>query len=88
MVFLGETYGKRDYEAILQLLPDFMYPTGGASGVEETKAAYKIALEAASHNFWQMAMLQPSYNFEIPVPVCARILRGSTAGRKGIFFLN
>ena len=64
MAFLGKTYGKRDYEAILQLLPEFMYPTGGASGVEETKAAYKIALEAASHNFWQMAMLQPSYNFE------------------------
>ena len=26
-----------------------------------------------------------NYNY-IPVPVCARILRGSTAGRKGIFF--
>ena len=26
------------------------------------------------------------YVFDIPVPVCARILRGSTAGRKGIFF--
>ena len=64
MAYLGETYGKQDYEAILTLLPDFMYPTGGPSGLEETKATYKEALEAASPNFWEMAMLQPSYNFE------------------------
>ena len=64
MAYLGETYGKRDYDSILTLLPDFMYPTGGASGVEDTKRKYKEALEGASANFWEMAMLQPSYNFE------------------------
>ena len=41
-----------------------MYPTGGASGVEDTKRKYKEALEGASANFWEMAMLEPSYNFE------------------------
>eukprot|EP00438_Fugacium_kawagutii_P001579 Skav221821 [mRNA] locus=scaffold885:83026:93233:+ [translate_table: standard] len=64
MAYLGETYGKKDYEAILTLLPDFMYPTGGAEGVEETKQAYRKALENASANFWEMARLQPSHNFE------------------------
>ena len=64
MAFLGETYGKRDYDAILTLVSDFMYPTGGAEGVEETKLRYKEALEEASPNFWKMSMLQPSYNFD------------------------
>ena len=62
--YLGETYGKQDYDTILTLLPDFMYPTGGAEGVEATKLKYKAALETASKNFWEMAKLQPSYNFE------------------------
>ena len=37
MAYLGETYGKQDYEAILTLLPDFMYPTGGPSGWRKLK---------------------------------------------------
>ena len=42
----------------------FYVSYGWAVGLEETKATYKEALEAASPNFWEMAMLQPSYNFE------------------------
>ena len=64
MAFLGETYGNRDIDAITTLVSDFMYPTGGATGVEETKTHYKDALLDASDNFWEMARLQPSYNFE------------------------
>ncbi|CAJ1454863.1 unnamed protein product [Effrenium voratum] len=64
MAFLGEKYASKDRDAILSLLPDFMYPTGGAEGVEETKERYWLAMEEASANFWEMAGLQPSWNFE------------------------
>ena len=64
MAFLGEKYASKDRDAILSLLPDFMYPTGGAEGVEETKEMYWLAMEEASANFWEMAGLQPSWNFE------------------------
>ncbi|CAE7410746.1 Clcn3 [Symbiodinium pilosum] len=63
MAFLGETYGSRDYDKILPLLSDFTYPTGGPEGMEEIKSSYKDALDAASDNFWELARLQPSWNF-------------------------
>ena len=63
MAFLGETYGSRDYDKILPLLSDFTYPTGGAEGMQEIRDRYKAALEKASDNFWDLARLQPSWNF-------------------------
>ncbi|CAE6911075.1 Clcn3 [Symbiodinium sp. CCMP2592] len=71
MAFLGETYGSRDYDKILPLLSDFTYPTGGAEGMEEIKANYKNALDSASDNFWDLARLQPSWNFAKLTPTFA-----------------
>jgi len=64
MATLGEMFAKRDEEKILSTLPDFMYPSGGAEGVEETKKRYKEAVNRASENFWKISALQPSWNFE------------------------
>ena len=71
MAFLGETYGSRDYDKILPLLSDFTYPTGGAEGMEQIKAEYKNALDSASDNFWDLARLQPSWNFAKLTPTFA-----------------
>ncbi|CAE7942244.1 Clcn3, partial [Symbiodinium sp. KB8] len=69
MAFLGETYGSRDYDKILPLLSDFTYPTGGAEGMEQIKAGYQKALDNASDNFWDLARLQPSWNFAKLTPI-------------------
>ena len=71
MAFLGETYGSRDYDKILPLLSDFTHPTGGAEGMEEIKQNYKTALDTASDNFWDLARLQPSWNFAKLTPTFA-----------------
>lgn len=64
MATLGEMFAKRDEEKILATLPDFMYPSGGAEGVEATKKRYKEATSRASENFWKISALQPSWNFQ------------------------
>ncbi|CAE7254233.1 warA, partial [Symbiodinium pilosum] len=60
MAKLGEFFANRDMDNILAVLPDFMYPTGGAEGVEATKQTYAAALSSASENFWKLSALQPS----------------------------
>ena len=64
MAKLGEYFDQRDMDNILGVLPDFMYPTGGADGVEATKKAYAEALSSASEKFWKLSALQPSWNFD------------------------
>lgn len=64
MATLGEMFAKRDEEKILATLPDFMYPSGGAEGVEAMKKRYKEATSRASENLWKISALQPSWNFQ------------------------
>ncbi|CAE7947399.1 unnamed protein product, partial [Symbiodinium sp. KB8] len=52
---LGDMFERRDLDNILGVLPDFMYPTGGADGVEATKKAYAEALSSASEKFWKLS---------------------------------
>ena len=61
---LGDMFERRDLDNILGVLPDFMYPTGGADGMEATKKAYAEALSSASEKFWKLSALQPSWNFD------------------------
>ncbi|CAE7201329.1 warA [Symbiodinium natans] len=69
MAKLGEFFENKDMDSIMGVLPDFMYPTGGADGVEATKQAYAAAVSSASEKFWKLSALQPSWNFNHLTPI-------------------